>query len=270
LVCATSHAERAPGSLADRVLGVYLVCFLIYLFLPLALMAAAAFNRFPQPALLPWQGFTWHWFGVLAHDERLIAGLWHTLIVGLGVTAAAVPMGLAAALVLTRLQGRAGGLLYGLLVSPILTPGVILGISTLVFWRQFDVSGGLFVAGAAQTSFIASYCMLIIMARLQRQDRSLEEAALDLGASPWLLFRRVTLPFLTPALVSAGFVAFLQSIENYNTTVFAIGGESTLVTEIGSRLRFGLSPAVNVIGVIFLAVTVLAASAFVLLRSRRR
>ena len=74
-------------------------------------MAAAAFNSFPQPALVPWQGFTWHWFGVLAHDERLISGLWHTLIVGVGVTVVAVPMGLAAALILTRLQGRAGGLL---------------------------------------------------------------------------------------------------------------------------------------------------------------
>jgi len=109
---------------------------------------------------------------------------------------------------------------------------------------------------------------VMFMARLQRQDRSLEEAALDLGASPTLVFRRITLPFLAPTIFTAAVIGFLQSIENYNTTVFAIGGDWTLVTEIGSRFRFGLSPVINVIGVIFVAITVIAAAIYVLLRQR--
>ena len=110
--------------------------------------------------------------------------------------------------------------------------------------------------------------MLMFMARLQRQDRMLEEAALDLGASTFMVFRRITLPFLAPTIFTAAVIAFLQSIENYNTTVFAIGGNWTLVTEIGSRFRFGLSPVINVIGVIFVAITIVAASAYTLLRQR--
>jgi spermidine/putrescine transport system permease protein len=122
----------------------------------------------------------------------------------------------------------------------------------------------------AQSTFIAAYSMLLFMARLQRQDRTLEEAALDLGASPWLVLRRITLPFLAPTLFTAAVLAFLQSFENYNTTVFSIGGNYTLVTEIGSRFRFGLSPVINVIGFIFVVVTVIAATLYVLLRRREQ
>jgi spermidine/putrescine transport system permease protein len=159
-------------------------------------------------------------------------------------------------------------MLYSVLVSPVLTPGIILGISSLIFWREFGVPGGLFVAVMAQSSFIASYAMLLFLARLQRQDRTLEEAALDLGASHLLVFRRITLPFLAPTAFTAAVVAFLQSFENYNTTVFAIGGEWTLVTEIASRLRFGLSPVINVVGVIFVVLTLLAATTYVVLKGK--
>ncbi|MBL8905140.1 MAG: ABC transporter permease subunit [Rhizobiales bacterium] len=231
-------------------------------------MSLAAFNTYPQPSITQWQGWTLKWFGALADDQRILAGLVNSVLIGLGVIAAAIPLGLAGALLLTRVEGRYNGILYGVLVSPILTPGIILGISTLVFWRNFGVAGGLLLAGTAQATFIASYSMLMFMARLQRQDRTLEEAALDLGASPWLLFRRVTLPFLMPTIATAAVIGFLQSIENYNTTVFAIGGDWTLVTEIGSRFRFGLTPVINAIGVIFVILTIIGAIAWTILRQR--
>jgi spermidine/putrescine transport system permease protein len=156
------------------------------------------------------------------------------------------------------------------MVSPILTPGIILGIGTLVFWRELGLAGGLVTAMLAQVTFIAAYVLLMVTARLQRQDRAQEEAALDLGASHPMVFRRITLPFLAPTLATAAILAFLQSIENYNTTVFAIGGQWTLVTEIGSRFRFGLSPVINVIGVLFVAVTVIVAVAWALVKERER
>jgi spermidine/putrescine transport system permease protein len=231
-------------------------------------MSLAAFNEYRYPSVTQWQGWTLKWFAALAGDTRMWQGVIHSLIIAAGVIALSLPLGLAGALILTRLDTRWNGLLYGVMVSPILMPGIILGISTLIFWQNFGVGGGLFLAMVAQSSFIASYSMLMFMARLQRQDRSLEEAALDLGASPWMVFRRITLPCLAPTLFTAAVIGFLQSIENYNTTVFAIGGDWTLVTEIGSRFRFGLSPVINVIGVIFVAVTVVAASIYVLLRQR--
>ncbi|GAB4073014.1 ABC transporter permease [Ancylobacter sonchi] len=263
-----STANDSAG--ARLILNIYIGLFCLYLFLPLAVMSAAAFNSYDYPSVTQWRGFTLQWFVALAHDGRLIQGLINSVAVALGVIAVSIPAGLAGALILTRLGQRSGTVLYSVLVSPVLTPGIILGISSLIFWREFGVPGGLFVAVMAQSSFIASYAMLLFLARLQRQDRTLEEAALDLGASHMLVFRRITLPFLAPTAFTAAVVAFLQSFENYNTTVFAIGGEWTLVTEIASRLRFGLSPVINVVGVIFVALTLVAATTYVLLSSRKK
>ena len=267
---ATPVRRTREGRWANVVLNVYLVIFFIYLFAPLLVMTLAAFNSYDYPSVTQWRGWTFKWFGELADDQRILQGLWNSIMVGAGVIAVSIPLGLSGAFILTRLQSRWNGVLYGVLVSPILTPGIILGISTLILWRNFEVPGGLFLAMMAQATFIASYSMLMFMARLQRQDRSLEEAALDLGASSVHVFRRITIPFLAPTIFTAAVIAFLQSIENYNTTVFAIGGNWTLVTEIGSRFRFGLSPVINVIGVIFVVLTIIAATTYVILKERDR
>jgi spermidine/putrescine transport system permease protein len=263
-------APRRARPWGELLLDAYILLFFVYLFAPLLVMSLAAFNDYQYPSVTQWRGLTLRWFGELARDGRMGQGVVNSLIIALGVIALSLPFGLAGALILTRLQSRWNGLLYGILVSPILTPGIILGISTLIFWRNFGVGGGLLLACVAQSSFIASYSMLLFMARLQRQDRTLEEAALDLGASNVMVFRRITLPFLAPTVATAAVIGLLQSIENYNTTVFAIGGDWTLVTEIGSRFRFGLSPVINVIGVIFVAITVLAAITWTLIRERER
>lgn len=243
-------------------IGAYVLVFLIYLFLPLLFMAGASVNDSRFPTLLPWNGFTWKWFGELFDDPMLWQGLGKSMIVGAGVIALSVPLGLAAALLLTELKGKARGLIYGILVSPILMPGVILGISTLVFWRQMSVSGGVFLTVLAQSSFIASYCMLMFLARLQRFDRNLEEAALDLGASHLQMVRRIILPYLLPTILSAVLIAFLQSFENYNTTLFVYGTDRTLPIYLASKVRIGLTPAVNALGVIFIALTIAAAVAY--------
>ncbi|WP_244273444.1 ABC transporter permease subunit, partial [Pseudovibrio sp. POLY-S9] len=202
--------------------------------------------------------------------QRFIDGLWHSLVIALGVIIISIPLGLAGALLLTRLQSQATTFLYTVLVSPMLTPGIVLGATTLIFWRDaFGVEGGLLTATIAQSSFIASYCMLMFMARLQRQDIVQEEAALDLGASSFFVFRKITLPFLMPTILTAAAISFLQSIENYNTTFFAIGPSWTLVTEIGARMRFGISPVINVIGVLFVAITIIAATVYVMARRRK-
>ena len=285
----TAVAQAAPRERrelgvdwGDVVLNVYIGVFFLYLFVPLAIMVLAAFNGNATPSATDWHGLTLQWFtGAydesgnvvvrgLPQDTRFLQGLWHSLLIALGVIAISIPLGLSGALLLTRLESKASTLLYTLLVSPMLMPGIVLGVSTMIFWRDmFGVEAGLFTAMVAQSVFIGSYCMLMFMARLQRQDRGLEEAAFDLGASSFLVFRRITLPFLTPTIATAAVIAFLQSIENYNTTFFAIGGNWTLVTEIGARMRFGLSPVVNAIGVIFVVLTIVAAVSYVLLKRRR-
>lgn len=265
----------------DVVLNIYIAVFFLYLFVPLGIMVLAAFNANSTPSATDWQGVTLQWFTGrydaegnllvrgLPQDTRFLQGLWHSFLIATGVIVVSLPLGLSGALLLTRLESKASTLLYTVLVSPILMPGIVLGVSTMIFWRDmFGVEAGLFTAMIAQAVFIGSYCMLMFMARLQRQDRVQEEAAFDLGASPWLVFRRITLPFLMPTVATAAVIAFLQSIENYNTTFFAIGGSWTLVTEIGARMRFGLSPVVNAIGVIFVVLTIIAAVSYVLLKRR--
>ena len=258
------------GRASQVVLNVYLGVFFLYMFLPLILMVVAGFNDYSPPSVTVWKGFTFKWFGELADDARMWTGLLNSVLIAAMVIVIALPIGLAGAFLVTRLQSRFNGLLYGLMVSPLLTPGIILGISTLIFWRDLSVSGGLFTAAMAQATYIASYAMLMFMARLQRQDVTLEEAAMDLGATHAQAFRRITIPFLKPTIVTAGVIAFLQSFENYNTTIFSIGGNHTLVTEIGSRMRFGLSPVVNVIGIIFIVLTVVFAAIYVLFREREK
>ncbi len=248
--------------------AVYLLVFFGYLFLPLVIMVAAAFNETTIPSVTPWRGITLEWFQVLFRDRLLWDAVLNSVLIGLGVVSLAVPVGLAGALMLTRLQGRGRGLLYAVMVSPILTPGVILGISTLIFWNSlFGVAGGLLLTVLGQTSFIASFCLLLFMARLQRFDPALEEAARDLGATPPQVFRRILVPFLRPAILSAALIAFLQSFENYNTTLFVIGTETTLTVRIASMVRLGVTPEINALAVLFMAATVVAA---VLYELRRR
>jgi len=244
----------------------YLLAFFAYLFMPLAVMGTAAFNASRFPTITPWQGFTLNWFAALYQDGQMWQALWTAIAVGLGVVALSVPIGIAAAFLIMELRSRARTLVYGVMVSPLLTPGVIIGISTLIFWRPYGVTGGVLLMILAQSSFIAAYVMLLVMARMQRFDRTLEEAALDLGASHLQVFRRITLPYLMPAVLAAAVLAFLQSFENYNTTVFVRGFDTTLTVYIASKVRTGVSPAINALGIILIAVTVLAAGLYELRR----
>jgi len=266
----SSVSKATFGHGSQIIMNIYLVIFFTYMFLPLILMVAAGFNEFSPPSVTVWRGFTLKWFGVLAQDARMWQGLVNSILIAVGVIVVSMPLGLAGAFLITRLQSRFNGLLYGVMVSPLLMPGIILGISTLIFWREGGVSGGLFTATIAQATYISSYTMLMFMARLKRQDVTLEEAAMDLGASYSQVFRRITLPFLKPTIFTASIIAFLQSFENYNTTIFSIGGSHTLVTEIGSRMRFGLSPAVNVIGIIFIILTITFATIYVIFSEREK
>lgn len=251
---------KSSQSIFRIVIGSYLALFFAYMFLPLIFMTIIAFNANEVPQITPWKGFTFMWFGELAKDEQMWHALVNSFIVAFSVVAISVPMGLGGALLLTRLQFKARDFVYGVLVSPILTPGIILGISTFLFWDSYmNVPGGLWTAILGQATFITSYCMLLIMSRAQRFDLTQEEAAFDLGATHGQVFWKITLPFLRPALISSVALAFMQSFDNYNTTLFAIGVEQTLPIYIGTKLRSFISPAMNALAVIFIALTIIGA-----------
>lgn len=246
----------------------YIGVFFVYLFTPLIIMGLATFNDSRFPTVSPWKGATLKWFEALAQDGAMWTALWTSVVVAAGVLVVAVPIGICCALFLSTVQGRGKTFLYSLMMSPLLTPGVIVGISTLIFWKGLSVSGGVFLTVVAQTTFIAAYVMLMVLARLQRFDRTLENAALSLGATQWQAFRRILLPYLKPAIFSAAAIAFLQSFENYNTTLFVKGYDTTLTVYIASKVRTGLTPAVNALGLVMISVTILLAIIYEVKRRR--
>lgn len=255
--------------IAKALFRLYMAVFFLYLFAPLAVMGLATFNTSRFPTVTPWQGTTLKWFQELASDQPMWHAVWTSALIAALVALVSLPVGTAAALLLTSLHGRAKGFLYALMVSPLLMPGVVIGIATLVLWRQLGVGGGLFLIVLAQSSFIICYVMLMVAARLQRFDRTQEEAALGLGASRFMVFRRVLLPFLKPALIASTFLAVLQSIENYNTTLFVRGFETPLTVFIATKVRTGLTPAVNALALIMITVAIIGAIAYEIMRRRQ-
>lgn len=266
----SARGVAALASVLPKVIfAIYMVLFFAYLFLPLLVMAAATFNTSKFPTVTPWLGTTLDWFSALWADSAMWQALRLSILISLGVIAISLPVGTAAALFLNSLQHRSRSLFYAVMVSPLLTPGVAIGIATLVLWRQVGVGGGAVLIILAQSSFISAYVMLMVAARMQRFDRTLEDAAVDLGASRIVVFRRILLPYLKPSLLAATCITFLQSFENYNTTLFVRGTETPLTVYIATKVRTGLTPAVNALGLVLIAATVLAAVAYELARRRQ-
>jgi spermidine/putrescine transport system permease protein len=260
-------------------LGFYILLFFGYLFGPIIVMTLTAFNTPNYPQAYPLEGFTLDWFVKLWNDRAMMDGLVNSIIIGLCVVAISVPVGLAASIVMTQIYHRARGLFYLVTISPLLTPGVIIGISTVIFWKDVmsvtDVTKAIFYKGIilavlGQASFISAYVLLIFMARLTRFDRAQEEAALDLGASHPQVFWHILLPFLKPAIVSATVIAFLSSFENYNTTTFAILADKTLVTVLAGQVRQGTTPALSALAVVIIGISLAGAITYELLKRREQ
>lgn len=263
-----------PDRVIKWAVRIYLGIFFAYLLFPLLYMMLLAFNDSRIPTHKNFT-FTWKWFGEAWRESRMWEAIENSVLIGLCVVVLSIVLGLGGALMLTRLQLKARSLIYAVLVSPILAPGIVLGISTFIFWSQqlsawtgLELRASWWTAVLAQASFISAYCMLIFMARLQRFDVSLEEAGLDLGASPRQVFWRVTVPYLRPAFLTAGALAFLQSFENFTTTYFAIGAEQTFTIFIAGKVRQGVTPAVNAVAVIIVVLTIVAAVAVEIRRRR--
>jgi spermidine/putrescine transport system permease protein len=246
----------------------YMWLFLAYMLLPLVIMGGAAFNDSRFPSVYPWVGFTDRWFVELWNDSRMWVAFGNTIVVALAVVVISIPIGTAAAILINSLSGTLRSVLYGLMVAPILTPGAVIGISTLLFWNKFSVPAGLHLSVLGQVSYIAAFVMLLVLARLQSFDRALEEAALDLGASHAQVLRRILLPHLYPALGAGAAIGFFQSIENFNVTLFTRGTYDTLTVYVFSKVRSGITPTINALALILISFTIVGAIWYEI--SRRR
>jgi spermidine/putrescine transport system permease protein len=259
--------------------GAYLAAFLAFLFLPLIIVAVFAFNDAPYPAP-PWRGFTLDWFSGnapmgrtgLFGDGDLLRSIWTSCIVAFWVTLLSVLIGTCNAFLIERARFFGKQALSILMLAPLVIPGVILGISILAFASRIadfadDVLGlewdflrpGLPLVVLGQFSYIATIATLTIGARLKRFDRTLEEAAANLGASKPAVFRTILLPYLRPALLGSAAISFLMSFADFNTTLILVGADSPLTVMMYGRMREGASPVLNAVSLfLMLASAVLA------------
>ena len=249
----------------------YVTAFFVYLALPLTVVCVFAFNDSLFPSL-PWQGFTWDWFfgteqprlGVF-NERPIMRSIGTSAFVAVWVAVLSVAVGTCNAFLFERYDFRFKALLYVLMLLPLVIPGIILGISILVASNFLantleDATGlwfdnlrpGLPLVILGQFSFIATFATLVISARLQKFDRSLEEAALNLGATPWGAVRTITLPYLFPAIAGAAVVAVLMSFENFNTTLMLVGSDAPLTITMFDRLKEGSTPVLNAVSLLLM------------------
>ena len=266
---------------------VYAILFFAFLFLPLAVVAIFAFNDAAYPAP-PWRGFTLDWFfgaadGVrkgLLQDTDLLKSIGTSIWVATWVTVLSVLVGTTNAFLLELVDFKAKAALSMLMLAPLVIPGVILGISILAFasrLAQFadDTFGleldflrpGLGLVILGQFSYIVAIATLTISARLKRFDRTLEDAALNLGATPATTFWTITLPYLKPALLGSAALSFLMSFENFNTTLMLVGADPPLTVLMYGRMREGATPVLNAVSLLLMVVSALLAATMMLKKS---
>lgn len=258
----------------------YVIVYFTFLFAPLLVTCVLAFNDSQFPSL-PWKGFTLGWFTAdgpdrvgIFHDRINLASIWVSFRVAFFVTLLSVGVGTCGAFLFEQENFRFKQALYFLMLSPLVIPGVILGISVLMFstnvgsylenhWGLYvELLGpGFWLVVLGQFSFIATLVTLVVSARLKKFDHTLEEAAMNLGANRFEVIWHITLRFLRPALIGAGAVAFLMSFENFNTTLFLVGSEATLPINLYLQVRDGSTPVINAISFLLIVGTSLAALA---------
>jgi spermidine/putrescine transport system permease protein len=250
----TSGSGGGRGSglvLAGWSLGVYL-----FLYAPILVLCALSFNASRLSGA--WEGFTLDWYVRAAANPAILAALRNSLIVGTLATLVATTLATAAALAFHRHRFRRPGLLEGLLTLPTVAPEIVLAASMLLVFAAAGLRLGFLTVILAHATFTLSYAYVVVRARIAGFDRSLEEAALDLGASPLQVFLKVTLPAILPAVLAAGLLVFALSIDDYVVTSFVAGvGATTLPLQIYSMVKSGVSPEINAVSTVLLLSTAL-------------
>ncbi len=256
----------------------FIIIFFVFLFSPLLITMILAFNNSMFPSL-PWKGFTLDWFFGngpekfgLFHDSINLRGIANSFRVAVTVSILSTIVGTMAAFLFEQEDFKFKGALYFLMIAPLVIPGVILGISILLFTNAISIflddnfgiylkalSPSFWLVVMGQFSFITTIVTMIVSARLRKFDRTLEEAAFNLGANKFEVIWFITLKYLRPSIIGGAAIAFLMSFENFNTTLFLIGAESTLPINLYQQVRDGSTPVINAIAfLLIISVSIIA------------
>ncbi|MFM2480608.1 ABC transporter permease subunit [Celerinatantimonas sp. YJH-8] len=243
----------------------WLIVGLLFLYLPLVYVILYSFNS--SRLMTVWAGFSFKWYGALLHDDVLMGAVWMSLRVALMAATLAAIFGIMAAFVLARIGRFRGENGFALMITaPLVMPDVIMGLSLLLMfvfmgqWLGFPAQRGMLTILIAHVTLCTAYVTVIVSARLRELDRSVEEAALDLGATPLKVFFTITLPMMMPAVVSGWLLAFTLSLDDVVIASFVSGPSSTtLPMVIFSSVRLGISPKINALATLFILVVAVTA-----------
>lgn len=231
-------------------LGLYTTVFYLYLYLPIVVLIVFSFNT--NRLNLFWEGFTWRWYAQLFNDGRVALATRNTLIVALTSTLTSTVIGTLAALALQRYTFRLKGISEPILYIPIVIPEIVMGIGLLSLYATLRMTLGLLTIILSHIAFSIPFVALVVRARLHGFDRSLEEAAMDLGADELTTFRRVTLPVILPGVLSGAMLAFTLSLDDFIITFFTSGpGSTTLPLLVYGMVKTHITPEINALSTIW-------------------
>ena len=246
-----------------------LVVGFAFLYVPILLLVLYSFNA--SRLVTVWGGFSTRWYGELLGNQQLLDAAWVTLRVGIVSATLATLLGTLAAVALVRYSRFRGRVLFtGMVYAPLVMPEVITGLSLLLLFVAIDLDRGFWTVTLAHITFSMCFVAVVVQSRLVSFDRSLEEAAQDLGAPPLDTFMTVTLPVIAPAVVAGWMLAFTLSLDDLVIASFASGpGATTLPMKIYSQVRLGVTPEINAVCTVLVGlVTVGVVAASVATRRR--
>ncbi|HEY6551719.1 MAG TPA: extracellular solute-binding protein, partial [Vicinamibacteria bacterium] len=247
-----AEVRRLPGH--SRTLAVFSAAVYVFLYAPILVLVVFSFNRSRLTA--SWDGFTLDWYAKLFANPDILSALRNSLIVAFATTLICVVAGTAAALAFHRHRFKRQSSLDALITVPIVIPEIVLASSLVLLFAAMGLRLGFVTVVLAHVAFSISYAVIVVRARFVGFDKSLEEAAMDLGARPAATFFRVTLPGIAPGVLSAALLVFALSIDDYVITSFVAGvGSTTLPIQIYSMVRTGISPEINAVSTLLLVAT---------------
>ena len=249
-----------------------------FLYLPIAVLTAYSFNG--SRLVTVWAGFSTRWYVALFEDDKFGAAALTSLEIGIMAASLALVLGTCAGLAMSRFRRFRGRALFGfMLMAPLVVPEVILGLSLLLLfvamqsWLGWPGTRGIATVTIAHATFGACFVAVLVRAQLAGFDRSLEEAAMDLGARPFTVLWRITLPGISPALISGWLLAFTLSLDDLVVASFVSGpSATTLPMAVYSSVRIGVTPEINALATVFVAVVfvLVALAARLMARQERR
>ena len=244
-----------PKTWRSHVLCAYAMAILAFLYLPLLILALYSFNESRINAV--WSGFTFDWYLSLFKNRRVLEALTNSLIVAFASTIVSTVLGTTAAIALNKYQYKYKNVINGLLYLPILIPEIVMGLSLLVFFSQAHIPLGKTSLILAHITFCVSFVVITVNARLEGMRPELEQAAMDLYATPFQTFRYVTLPLAMPGIVAGALMAFTLSIDDFIISFFVAGPNSTtLPLYIYAMVKRGISPEINALSTLLMLATI--------------